>query len=272
MMIPFSVERFMFYRGRKLYGFVVEGISRPGVIATVTGIVAERGLDITYYAAGTVRRGERGMGIFFVDFTGSTVKPEDLVEEFRGLDFVTSVKVIRPTIEGFIADDVAFPVMLGPHRAIIFSEPALRGFLIDFRRHLGSGGEAMLYYLGREVGAERARHIEDEAERIGATSVEDKFTIGAKIFMSLGYGILEVLELREETPYLRVRIHHSIECELGRGAGRTFSHYVRGVLDGYSSQVLDREMFAMETRCIAQGDPYCEFEINPKGRTLQSII
>jgi predicted hydrocarbon binding protein len=267
MMIPFSVERFMFYRGRKLYGFVVEGISRPGVIATVTGIVAEKGLDITYYAAGTVRRGERGMGIFFVDFTGSTVKPEDLVEEFRDLDFVTSVKVIRPTIEGFIADDVAFPVMLGPHRAIIFSEPALRGFLIDFRKHLGSGGEAMLYYLGREVGAERARYIDDEAERIGATSVGDKFAIGAKIFMSLGYGVLEILELREEPPYLRVRIYHSIECELGRGAGRTFSHYVRGTLAGFATELFKREMFAEEVRCIAQGDSLCEFDIKPKKKT-----
>jgi hypothetical protein len=32
---PFSVQRFMFYEGRKLFGFIVEVISRPGVLAAV---------------------------------------------------------------------------------------------------------------------------------------------------------------------------------------------------------------------------------------------
>jgi predicted hydrocarbon binding protein len=266
--IPFGVERFLFYRGRKLYGFVVEGISWPGELAIMTGIVAERGLDITYWNTCTVRRGEKGVDIFFIDFTGSAVKPEDLVREFRRLDFITDVKVVRPTIEGFIADDVAFPVMLGPHRAIIFSEPALRGFLIDFRRRLGSGGEAMLYYLGREVGAERARHISREADGIGARSMDEKFTIGAKIFISLGYGVLEILELREDPAYLRVRIQGCIECELGRDAGHPFSQFIRGILDGFASQIFERRMFAEEIRCVAQGDPHCEFEIREKKRSF----
>ncbi|KYH39318.1 MAG: hypothetical protein AYL28_000930 [Candidatus Bathyarchaeota archaeon B23] len=263
-MIPFKVERFMFHRGRRLYGFVVEGFSRPGVLATVTGIVAERGLDITYYSTGIVKKGERGAGIFFVDFTGSTVEPEELVEEFRRLDFVTDVRMIRPTVEGFIADDVAFPVMLGPHRAIILPEPALKGFLIDFRERLGSGGEAMLYHLGREVGAESARHINEAAESIGVTSLDDKFNIGTKVFMSLGYGILEILEFSEEPPYLKARVYNSIECELGRGSRRPFSHYVRGLIDGFSSYILNRDMFAEETRCIAMGDPYCQFEVRER--------
>ena len=118
----------------------------------------------------TVRRGEWGGGIFFIDFTGSDVGPEDLAEELRSLEFVERVEVIKPRFEGFIVDEVSFPIMLGPHRAIILSEPALRGFLIDFREHLGSGGEAMLYHIGRAVGAERARYVNELAERIGSQS------------------------------------------------------------------------------------------------------
>jgi predicted hydrocarbon binding protein len=254
----------MFYKGRRLYGFVVEGISWPGELATMTSIIAEKGLNITYWNTSTVRMGGKGVDVFFVDFTESAVKPEDLAEELRELDFVTDVKVIRPILEGVICDYISFPVMLGPHRAIIISEPSLRGLFIDFRRHLGTGGDAMLYHLGREVGMKRALHISLEADEIGARSMEEKFTIGVRIIMALGYWVLEILELREDPPYLRLRIRNCIECELGMGADRPFSQFVRGILDGFASRIFGRGMFAEETRCIAQGDPYCEFEIKAK--------
>mgnify|MGYP003876395261 FL=1 len=264
-MDSFSVERFMVYQGRRLYGFRVEGFSKPGIIAAIASLIADKGLDITYFSTtGTVRRGEWGGGIFFIDFTGSDVGPEDLAEELRSLEFVERVEVIKPRFDGFIVDEVSFPIMLGPHRAIILSEPALRGFLIDFREHLGSGGEAMLYHIGRAVGAERARYVNELAERIGVSKLEDKIIIGALLFKSLGYGIPEILEFREHPPYLRVRVYHCIECELGGEADHPFSHYIRGILAGYASEILKQDLLAVETRCLALGDPYCEFELKPR--------
>ncbi len=265
-MNPISIERFMFYEGRKLYGFRLEGgSSRPGIIATITSIIAEKGLDITYYSTtGTVRLRERGGDIIFIDFTASNVRPEDLAREFMALDFVDRVEIIRPKFKGFIIDDVSFPIMLGGRRAIIFSEPALRGFLIDFRKKLGTGGEAMLYHIGREVGMERARNINQNAERIGVKDLRDKLEMGMLLLQCLGYAIPEIVEFSEEPPYLKIRLQNSIECELGRGAGKPFSHYVRGMITGYASELLQRDLLAEETRCIAMGDPYCEFEVKPR--------
>lgn len=264
-MNPISVERFMFYESRKLYGFRLEGRSRPGIIATISSIISEKGLDITYFSTtGTVRLRERGGSIIFIDFTGSDVRPEELAREFMALDFVDKVEIIRPKFEGFIADDVSFPVMLGGRRAIIFSEPALRGFLIDFRKKLGTGGEAMLYHIGREVGMERARNINQNAERIGVKDLRDKLEMGMLLLQCLGYAIPEIVEFSEEPPYLKIRLQNSIECELGRGAGKPFSHYVRGMITGYASELLQRDLLAEETRCIAMGDPYCEFEVKPR--------
>lgn len=255
----------MVYQGRRLYGFRVEGFSKPGIIAVIASLIADKGLAITYFSTTrATRRGEWGGCIFFIDFTGSDIEPEDLAEELRSLEFVERVEVIKSRFEGFIVDEVSFPIMLGPHRAIILSEPALRGFLIDFREHLGSGGEAMLYHIGRAVGAERARHVNELAERIGVSKLEDKITIGALIFKSLGYGIPEILEFSEHPPYLRVRVYHCIECELGGEAAHPFSHYVRGIISGYTSELFKQDLLAMETKCLALGDPYCEFELKPR--------
>jgi len=88
--------------------------------------------------------------------------------------------------------------------------------------------------------------------------------MGALLFKSLGYGIPEILELREDPPYLRVRVYQCIECELGGRATRPFSHYVRGILAGYASEIFKQELFAMENRCLTLGDPYCEFEVKPR--------
>lgn len=254
----------MFYQGRKLYGLVLRGRSKPGALEQTTDILARHGIDITYLSLGPMRRGERGSIVLFLDFTEADVKPGELVEELEALEFIEKAEVIKPRFEGLIADEYSFPLMLGSHRALILSEPALRGFLIKFREHLGSGGEAMLYYIGREVGAERGRHINREAEKMGINRLRDKFIIGEVIFKSLGYGIPQMMEFSEDPPYFKMRVYHCIECGLGDNVGRPFSHYVRGVIAGYASEILNREMLVEETRCIAMGDPYCEFKVKPK--------
>jgi len=261
---PFHIERFMFYQGRKLYGLVLRGYSRPGALEQTTDILTRHGIDITYLSLRPMRRGERGSIVLFLDFTEADVEPEELAEELETLEFVEEAEVIRPRFEGLIADETSFPIMLGPHRAIILSEPTLRGFLIKFREHLGSGGEAMLYHIGREVGAERGKHINMEAEKMGVKRLRDRFAMGEILFKSLGYGIPQIMEFSEDPPRFKMRVHHCIECELGQSAGRPFSHYVRGVIAGYASEIFNRDMQARETRCIAMGDPYCEFEVKPR--------
>jgi len=257
----------MLYEGRRLYGLLLRGYSKPGILARTTDILAGHGLDITYLYISPMRLDERGSILMFLDFTEADIEPEDLAEELETLEFIEKVEVIKPRFTGFIVDEALFPVMLGLHRAIIVSEPALRGFLVDFRRSLGSGGEAMLYHLGRAVGFERARYVNELAKRIRVSKVEDKIAIGTLIFKSLGYGILEVLEFREHPPYLRIRVHRCIECELGDRANRPFGHYIRGIIAGYASEIFKQNLLAVETRCIAVGDPYCELEVKPREKS-----
>ncbi len=266
-MNPFKVERFMFYKGRKLYGFYVEGYSKPGVLENMTDIITRGGVDITYLTLGPVRRGEKGGVVLFLDFTNATIEPEKLADELKALEFIERVEVTKPRWEGFIADETSFPVMLGPHRAVILCEPALRGLLIEFRRRLGSGGEAMLYHIGREMGAEMTRHILRSEEELGDISLRGKFALGGVLLRTLGYGIPEEVEFREDPPYLKVRIYNCIECELSGSANRSFSHFIRGIIAGYASRLFNREMFAEETRCLAMGDPYCEFEVKPREKS-----
>ena len=265
-MIPFQVQRFIYRRGRRLYGIIVEAFSKPGVLASISSIMAERGLDILYSTALAVEAGERGGIIFLIDFTDSDVTPQAIAEELKALDFVEDVTIIEPVVDGFLIDDATFPIMLGRRRALILDDGMLRGIFISFRERLGSGGEAMLYHLGLEAGRIRGRHAAMFAQRLGIKGLDKGLETVAKALKALGYGIIEFMELQENPPRARVRVYNSIECELGRGAGHPFSQYIRGLITGIASEFFKREMTAREVKCIAVGDHYCEFELQPKGQ------
>ena len=266
-MSSFNIQRYMFYKGRSIYGLYVRGISRPGVYRDILSIFAERGINILYFSTTVAERGEEGVAICFFDLTGITVPLERLVNEIRGIRGVKMAAIIPPKFEGFIADTISFPLMLGDARAVMIDESALRGLLRDVRKRMGSGGEAMLYHFGFETGLDWASYVVREAEGIGLTEPLEKLSIAADIFKALGYGVIEEIKaFREEPPYMEVKVSGNIECALGveNGDGETYSHFIRGVLAGFTTRIFDREMYAQETRCIVRGDPHCEFIIKPK--------
>ncbi|MCD6479512.1 ACT domain-containing protein [Candidatus Bathyarchaeota archaeon] len=262
-MIPFQVQRLLYRQGRRLYGIIVEAFSKPGVLASISSMLAERNLDVIYCTAITAED-KRGGIIFLVDFTDSDAMPQSVAEELKALDFVEDVTIIEPVVDGFLIDDATFPIMLGRRRALILDDGMLRGIFISFRERLGSGGEAMLYHLGLEAGRSRGRHAAMLAQKVGIKSLDRGLETVAKALKALGYGIIEFIELQENPPRARVRIYNSIECELGRGAGHPFSQYIRGLITGIASEFFRREMTAREVKCIAMGDPYCEFELKPQ--------
>ena len=262
-MIPFQVQRLLYRQGRRLYGIIVEAFSKPGVLALISSMLAERNLDIIYCTA-IAAEDKRGGIIFLVDFTDSDAMPQSVAEELKSLEFIEDVTIIEPIVDGFLIDDATFPIMLGRRRALILDDGMLRGIFISFRERLGSGGEAMLYHLGLEAGRSRGRHAATLAQRVGIKSLDKGLETVAKALKALGYGIIEFIELQENPPRARVRIYNSIECELGRGAGHPFSQYIRGLITGIASEFFKREMTAREVKCIAMGDPYCEFELKPR--------
>jgi len=261
--IPFQVQRLLYRQGRRLYGIIVEAFSKPGVLALISSMLAERNLDIIYCTA-IAAEDKRGGIIFLVDFTDSDAMPQSVAEELKSLEFIEDVTIIEPIVDGFLIDDATFPIMLGRRRALILDDGMLRGIFISFRERLGSGGEAMLYHLGLEAGRSRGRHAAMLAQRVGIKSLDKGLETVAKALKALGYGIIEFIELQENPPRARVRIYNSIECELGRGAGHPFSQYIRGLITGIASEFFKREMTAREVKCIAMGDPYCEFELKPR--------
>ncbi len=265
----------MFYKDRNIYGLYVGGVSRPGLARDILSVFAERGINILYLSTSVAALGEEGIIIGFFDLTEHPIQLEKILSEIRGISGVKAAAIIPPKFEGFIADTVSFPLMLGDFRAVMMDESALRGLLSDVRREMDTGGEAMLYHFGFEAGFHWANHVIEQAEEIGVHGSLEKISIAADIFRTLGFGIIEEIKaFREHPPYIEVRISKNIECTLGldkRGKA-PYSHFIRGVLAGFASRLFNREMLAEETRCIVRGDPHCEFIVKPRGEGVIPIL
>lgn len=78
----------------------------------------------------------------------------------------------------------------------------------------------------------------------------------------IGWGRFRLVLLNSESQRLVVEVDSSPFAEVYMGASETgVCHLIRGVLGGLGSGVFDVEVQAHETRCLAQGDECCRFEI-----------
>lgn len=263
MWANFDIGRYYASPGKRLSGCLIKLKPRVGAAAELASIPAKHGVKIVYLAF-PPQLNKSAAALAFLDFTESDATPEELAEEARRLEFVEDVKIINPRFQGFIADTASSALTMGGSRAIVLSLEGLRGLLVNLRERMGSGAEAILYFSGFEVGREWCKKYSAMSERLGIRDVRGKAYLAADMFMSTGYGAVEILKFEEGHPYVLVRIHRCAECELGRGAGKPFSQFIRGALAGFASELLKQKMFAREDKCLARGDPYCEFEIVPE--------
>jgi predicted hydrocarbon binding protein len=193
---------------------------------------------------------------FVVDFTGKRVSPEQVAKSLYLETVVKQVVYYGKQLPNMIVDQKHFPLIVMGERAIIFRERTYKGLILGLRKQLGAAGEALLYHIGLNNGkgtwAALKNLIGGKVELLPQYLKYWMFVAGASV-------VKEVI-INMEKKRAVVRVENNYECELGRGAGKPFSNFHRGVFAGIFSELLGSER-SVETKCIAAGDPYCEFVI-----------
>ena len=177
-------------------------------------------------------------------------------------DFVEEVKTIEPKIPGLLIDTESFPLRMGAEqRAIVFGDIIYRGLLGESRKKFGGTAEAFLFYLGLFSGEEAAKSDLKLASRLDIHDPLTVFTvISIPLMKALGYCNMKVIELKPRETSV-IRVYDSFECEIGKPSDKPFSHFLRGFIAGLFSGLFKGRYTIKETKCIAKGDPYCEFVV-----------
>ncbi|MCD6510035.1 MAG: hypothetical protein J7L11_06585 [Thermoprotei archaeon] len=243
--------------GRVIYGISLKGSCTMETVYDVLDVLRKRNLAVLQVtgSAPLLRDGDTLITLF-LDFTNSKSRPETVASDLLKLKCIKQVFILKP-VGDLLIDEYHFPLIVGNERVILLSMSWLRAMLRKTREEFGDGVEAFFYHQGRMLG----EAIYDIINEFSRGDRNEFLRLCELFFLVYGMGILRIVEFKPDIPLIRVRIHHNFECELGKGSGRPYSHLVRGIIAGISSRFLNVKLMAIEEKCIAKGDPFCEFKV-----------
>ena len=250
--------------GKRLAQVLVTMKDEVGAVASVNALIASLDVDIRQSMSYSLAGDSLAVYNTFVVFNDPKVSIVQLVERLKESTFVVKVEAMEGR-DGVIVDGISFPVNWQGRRTIILSQEATARMFEAIRFNLGSGGDVVLYHQGSSYGKELA---ESFVTRLGADYLRRNFDYTLGILSATGWGVPELVGSRGAFPDITIALQSCLECD-GVRAGRPACSFVRGFLAGVSTAVAGHTVHCEESRCIAKGDPHCEFELR-SGRSAIS--
>ncbi|MEM3465870.1 MAG: V4R domain-containing protein [Candidatus Jordarchaeales archaeon] len=246
-------------RGQKWCGVVLETAFGKDVVRRLGEIAENLGIVIRFIQVSMVKAQEpSARAVAFLDFSNAIVTPKEALELVSKQEFVKKARIIYPSRTGVLSDDYFFPLVLGRERIVVFRRRTYESLFKGIRERFGTAGEVMLYYVGFNIGYQT---YSDYADIVGSEKTEAIVELAKTFLRTMGWGIVDIVEMDLERGIAQVRVYESFECEIGRGSEAAYGHFSRGLVAGFFTRLFDREVKAVETMCIAKGDPFCEFTI-----------
>jgi len=167
----------------------------------------------------------------------------------------------RLTDDGLIIS-LGEAVMMMPVRTFLFMQSQVI-------HELGKRGKRVLFNIGYYQSNEAVkRYVKEHVLDIKRVNKEKLFNFFLKLSSMLGLGVFEVIHLDFEEKKLIIRNSNLPTAKLyllTRGKSKTpIDCYICGLFVGGFSPLFEVELECLETKCIACGDPYCQFELRPK--------
>ena len=256
---PWSSGRGFKFDGRDVLGLLVrmreEALYGVGIMSRISKALSEMGIPILTAKVGF---SDGSLDFFLVlDLTGNPVDEKALAERISGIPYVYEVVPIPPLKGGVIVDDYHFPPTLFGERMLMLRFPVLEAMIKGGYETFGRIYAVWLYHVGFRIGRDT---FASQLLMFNTRSVE-LFDLSASFFKHDGFGIMEVRRVDLEGRKAVIRVYDSFECSMFKGLGKPMGHFVRGMLAGWASEFFGKELSAKETKCLANGDEYCEFEI-----------
>ncbi|MEM1937622.1 MAG: V4R domain-containing protein [Candidatus Caldarchaeum sp.] len=260
MLPPLEVPFAVLCGDREVFLFSVKLADVPGALQQVFSVMASYGVNVvSIYSVDTSYLGEREQVEvnIIVDLTGKPYSAEQLAKSISLLNVVKDVSYYGKQLPDMLFDEHHFPMRMMGERAIIYRESGYREMILGLKRQLGTGGDALLYHIGLNIG----KGIWNKLKQITGGDIDLLVKhVKYRVMMNRTSMVREIIL---EAGRVVVRLEDNYECALVKNYGKPFSNLHRGMFAGIFSELVGSDN-SKETKCIAAGDPYCEFVI---GRT-----
>lgn len=233
----------------------------PGAIEAVAAILRKHNVNVLSGFHDTRRWS------FFADITDSDVPVGDLVAQVSALGIVTSVGAHERS--NAIIDILHFPFLWEGHRLIIMTGEVMSVILGRIREIFGADGnvgKVLVFEMGKAAGHSMYTMVKDKLGNAASISLPEL----VDVYSAIGWGKFKVTEFNPGGT-ANVNVFDSFECAYHRGEGRnSYGEFIQGHLTGLFSGIYHKKVVAVETLCIAHGDPYCNFQLKPQEETSKN--
>jgi len=246
--------------GEKIWEICVILKDTRGALAKVTNVLAEANVNIKtsslFYLPG---RSGVGSWTSFIDVSKATQSVPDLEKKLRGFAVVEDVRFEEPKPAPF--ESLHFPLLHGGTRAVIIPIGMFWAMWSNFEKILApSGLAAVLYEAGKKVGEYVATRL-SELYNVKGTDLALAVNQAGK---ATGWGMMGVSNLNSQHLTGTIVVKDCFEAAAWRKKHEKACNWTRGYIAGVMTKVFGRPVEAVEVKCSATGDEYCQFEVRTK--------
>ena len=236
----------------KLFHVVARIRDVPGALAGVLTL-----LTTELNLLGSTSYSIEGDSAIFSCFAEALRKSES-PEEVQGL-LARSPWVLESNVtesrDGLLVDTFHTGVQVGTGEPyIMFPSAGMSDVFEKLVRTFGSGGETILYELGRNFGHDRF----EQYKPLLGPDPKARVNEAAHIFEAMGYGGSSIT--RNPDGSILMVIEDCFECATPSDIGRTCA-FRRGLAAGSFGALLGEEIVCQETKCRSKGAKFCEFMV-----------
>jgi len=254
----FSVEEVM--PGEEIWEVCVIVRDTKGALAKVANVLAEANVNIkTSSLFYLPDRSGVGAWTSFIDVSRATQGIPELEKKLRSLEVVEDVRLEEPKPVPF--ESLHFPLLHGETRAVIIPIGMFWAMWSNFEKILAPSGLAtVLYESGKRVGEYVATRL-SELYNVRGTDLALAANQAGK---ATGWGIMEVSNLNSQHSIGTIVVRDCFEAAAWRKKPERACNWTRGYIAGVMTKVFGKPVEAVEVKCLAVGDEYCQFEIRTK--------
>lgn len=242
---------FHYAPGKQLFQVIARISDKPGSLAALlNNLSAKLNLvGINTYALPD----DTAMVVGFASSITGKEKAENLAEGIMKSKTVIHAEV-REGNDGLLVDTFHNGILVGDQNYLLLRRDSLSRVFEEIVKIFGTGGDALLYKEGQEMGHEDAKTF---IRVFGSEHIAEQASYLTSILTAEGFGVFEPNLASKEALY-GIRVAECFECAENRGFRRA-CNFLRGYLQAAGVTALGVELEAKETRCILRGDEECEF-------------
>ena len=246
--------------GKRITQLLIESKNVPGVLAEIASKTARHRINILSGMIIAEPGEETAVLTLFLDLTDSRLRAGEFVEELKALDVVLDARIIVKKFGDIAVNGAAYTTLFLGRRIVMLDVDNVGAMFNWLDKTFGSGGHAILFDMGKAAGREYAKKLRESYGLKGRDLIEAFLTL----HIATGWFGYEIVECDEENLKFMIRLYGNFECTPFIGKrDRPMSHLVRGGLAGVFKEAYGRDFRVREVKCIAKGDEYCEFIIEP---------